>query len=107
MVKEVVWSEIAELQIKLISELYELQSSKLKAKNLIKEIVTSSMVLKKFPELGTKQEVYPARNYYYRYILTGHYKLIYFISNQSIVIATVFDTRQNPEKLNIFLNENF
>lgn len=104
---EVVWSENAELQIKLILELYQFQSSKSKAKNLVKEIISSSLILKKFPELGTLQQVYPTRSNVYRYILSGHHKLIYFISYQSIVIATVFDTRQNPEKLNILLNENF
>jgi toxin ParE1/3/4 len=104
---EVVWSENAELQIKLISELYQFQYSKSKAKNLAKEIISSTLILKKFPELGTPQEVQPTRSNEYRYIVSGHYKLIYFISNQSIIIATVFDTRQNPEKLNILLNEKF
>ena len=104
---EVVWSENAELQIKLISELYKFQSSKSTTKNFAKEIISSTLILKKFPELGTPQEVYPTRNVNYRYILSGHYKLIYFTSNSFIVIATIFDTRQNPEKLNIILNENY
>ncbi|RTY99927.1 type II toxin-antitoxin system RelE/ParE family toxin [Flavobacterium sp. RSP49] len=104
---EVVWSENAELQLKLISDLYQFQSSKSKAKNLTKEIISSTLMLKKFPELGTPQEVQPTRSNKYRYIVSGHYKLIYFRSNQCIIIATVFDTRQNPEKLNILLNEKF
>ncbi|RTY85891.1 type II toxin-antitoxin system RelE/ParE family toxin [Flavobacterium sp. RSP15] len=104
---EVVWSENAELQLKLISDLYQFQSSKSKAKNLTKEIISSTLMLKKFPELGTLQEVQPTRSNKYRYIVSGHYKLIYFRSNQCIIIATVFDTRQNPEKLNILLNEKF
>ena len=103
---EVVWSENAELQIKLISELYKFQFSKSTAKNFAREIISSTLILKKFPELGTPQEVHPTRSIDYRYILSGHYKLIYFKSNSFIVIATIFDTRQNPEKLNIILNEN-
>jgi plasmid stabilization system protein ParE len=104
---EVIWSENAELQIKLISELYNFQSLNSNAKNFVKEIISSTLILKKFPELGTPQEVFPTRSINYRYILSGHYKLIYFISNSFIVIATIFDTRQNPEKLNIILNENY
>jgi toxin ParE1/3/4 len=104
---EIVWSENAELQIKLISELYKFQASKRTAKNFVKEIISSTLILKKFPELGAPQEVMPSRSFDYRYILSGHYKLVYFISNQFIVIATIFDTRQDPEKLNVFLNENY
>jgi toxin ParE1/3/4 len=104
---EVVWSENAESQIKLISELYKFESKKTTAKNLAKKIISSTLILKKFPETGTLQEVYPTRNTDYRYILSGHYKLIYFVSNQFIVIATIFDTRQDPEKLNVLLNENY
>lgn len=103
---EVVWSENAELQIKIISELYKFQSSKPTARNFAKEI-SSTLILKKFPELGAPQEVHPTRSIDYRYILSGHYKLIHFISNPFIVIATIFDTRQNPEKLNVLLNENY
>ncbi len=104
---EVVWSENAESQIKLISELYKFHSSKTKAINFTKEIISSTLILKKFPEIGALQEVYPTRNTDYRYILSGHYKLIYFISNQFIIIATIFDTRQDPEKLNVLLTENY
>jgi toxin ParE1/3/4 len=104
---EVVWSENAESQIKLISELYKFESKKTSTKNLAKKIISSTLILKKFPEISTLQEVYPTRNTDYRYILSGHYNLIYFISNQFIVIATIFDTRQDPEKLNVLLNENY
>lgn len=41
---EVIWSENAELQIKLISELYNFQSLNSNAKNFIKEIISSTLI---------------------------------------------------------------
>lgn len=37
----------------------------------------------------------------FRYLIATNYKIIYYINDekQRIVIANVFDTRQNPDKI--------
>ena len=35
----------------------------------------------------------------YRYLLSGNYKIIYSLSEGVVYINTIFDVRQNPEKL--------
>ena len=36
----------------------------------------------------------------YRFLVEGHYKIIYRIGAKSIYVVKVFDTRQNPKKIN-------
>jgi len=35
----------------------------------------------------------------YRYLVEGNYKIIYRIKDESIVVDSVFDCRQNPVKM--------
>ena len=39
----------------------------------------------------------------FRYLVEGNYKIVYkyFSDKKEILIVTVFDTRQNPKKMNI------
>jgi plasmid stabilization system protein ParE len=38
----------------------------------------------------------------FRYLVSGNYKVIYYVNEetQKIIIVNVFDARQNPDKLN-------
>jgi len=59
-------------------------------------------VLVDMPRMGTtKEELLRNRKHEYRYILAGHYKIIYWVDdpNSRIVVAAVFDSRQNPAKM--------
>jgi hypothetical protein len=40
------------------------------------------------------------RKFIYRFIVVRNYKIIYWIEDNYIKIASVFDTRQNPNKIN-------
>ena len=43
--------------------------------------------------------MYAIRSYYDRYLVEGNYKIIYWHDGTLIKIASVFDCRQNPSKL--------
>ena len=49
--------------------------------------------------MGPIEELLRHRKNEYRYIVDGNYKIIYWIDEHFIKIASVFDSRQNPEKL--------
>jgi plasmid stabilization system protein ParE len=59
--------------------------------------------LDSFPEPGTKQETIKATAREYRYLVEGNYKVIYHyqLESQAVHIAAIFDTRYNPERLNV------
>lgn len=56
--------------------------------------------LLKNPNSGPIEPNLTTLNKNHRYLLSGHYKLIYRIVDNEIIINDVFDTRQNPTKMN-------
>ncbi|HTO34621.1 MAG TPA: hypothetical protein VLZ72_00165 [Flavobacterium sp.] len=54
------------------------------------------------PFIGQEEELLKKRKIKYHYLVYKNYKLIYSVDEQKgfIKIADVFDTRQNPAKMN-------
>ncbi|MCU0288260.1 MAG: type II toxin-antitoxin system RelE/ParE family toxin [Acidobacteria bacterium] len=52
-----------------------------------------------FPALGQKEPLLSHKTDVYRYLVEGNYKIIYRIKGNKVVIDTVFDVRQNPDKM--------
>ncbi|KOS06651.1 hypothetical protein AM493_11865 [Flavobacterium akiainvivens] len=63
-------------------------------------IVAESKKISKQPLSGQIQESLLSLRQEHRYIIKGHYKVIYRIINEEVVITDVFDTRQHPSKMN-------
>ena len=63
------------------------------------ELENRTLVLIDFPFLGQKEELLSSRKENFRYLVEGNYKIIYWIDDEVIRIVSIFDTRQNPEKL--------
>jgi len=55
--------------------------------------------LQESPQIGRKEELLVDRKFEYRFLVVENYKIIYWIEDNYIKIATVFDCRQNPEKI--------
>ncbi|CAN5830355.1 hypothetical protein BH24BAC1_BH24BAC1_37840 [soil metagenome] len=70
------------------------------ARQLTKKLVQRTKNLGKHPRKGAKEELLADRKKEYRYLLEGNYKIIYWIDENAILIAAVFDCRQNPDKIN-------
>jgi len=69
------------------------------ARKIVKQIVNKTIQLEKTPRIGQKEPLLESRKIEYRYLVIDNYKVIYWIDNNFVKIATVFDTRQNPTKL--------
>ena len=95
----VFWTDTARFQIEDIFNYYKDKASIRVARKLVKQIIDRTIQLEKNPESGSKEPLLTDRKFEYRYLVEGNYKIIYWIEDNYIKIATVFDCRQNPEKM--------
>ena len=98
---EVIWSDFAEKQLDEIYEYYKNRASIRVAKTLLMGIINAPNLLIDTPYIGQEEESLEHRKINYRYFIHNNYKLIYYVDekNNFIKIADVFDTRQNPIKI--------
>lgn len=99
---QIIWSEFSEQQIDEIFDYYEQESKSYDvALNIITKILLAPDILIHQPKIGQKEYSLATRNIEYHYIVESNYKIIYSIDNKNkmIKIADVFDTRQNPDKI--------
>lgn len=93
----VIWSENALNDLDVIYDFLSEKSPKA-AENIIAALLSRTTQLKVFPESGQVQENISSTKTY-RYLVEEDYKLIYSFTNGIIYIHTVFDCRQDPEKM--------
>jgi len=99
---QVIWTDEALNDLETIYD-FLAEKSQPAAQRIIDNILNRSKQLESFPESGTKQEVIKASENEYRYLVEGDYKVIYTYQQEikAVHIATIFDTRLNPEKLKV------
>ena len=99
---EVFWAQLAEDKLFDIFTFYKQKASEKVATKIINEIVDATIDLDKNPKIGQIEEFLTDRKEEFRYLVSSNYKIIYYINTETkrIIIANVFDARQNPEKLN-------
>ena len=98
------WTNQAIEQLEEIFEYYKLTANITTARKLTKQIVDRTIQLENFPESGSLENLLIDRSNKYRYLVEGNYKIIYWIEEPFVKIATIFDCRQNP--INITKNIN-
>ena len=98
---EIFWSQSAQDKLQDIFYYYKHKASLKIARKLINEIIDATIDLDENPKIGQIEELLIDRIQEFRYLVSGNYKIIYYINLEfkRIIIANVFDTRQNPEKL--------
>lgn len=98
---EIIWSAFAEKQLDEIFEYYNENASNKVAKKSVQSIIRTPSKLIKNPLLGQIEPLLQERSQAYRYLVNGNYKIIYSIDKEKghIKILDVFDTRQNPVKM--------
>jgi toxin ParE1/3/4 len=99
MVMKVFWSDTALSQLEDIYNYHKIVASESVAKKLVKTLVEQTIFLELNPLLGKKEPLLAVRKYEYRFLVKGQYKIIYHIDNNYIKITSVFDCRQNPDKI--------
>jgi plasmid stabilization system protein ParE len=95
----VLWTDTAISQLEQIFYYYSHKANARVAEKLVNEIVTKSLLLEAFPESGQKEESLLGRKKQYRYLVQGNYKIIYWIDEDLVKVANIFDCRQSPERI--------
>ena len=95
----VIWSDTAIAELQEIYNYYYSKVSERVADNLANAIVDQTILLEQTPQMGQPEEMLSHLQKEIRYLLYGNYKIVYFIDDNIVTIATVFDCRQNPRKL--------
>lgn len=76
------------------------QKSENAAVRLVNKLYSSASLLKTFPQAGSLESLLESRQKAYRcLVVEKHFKLIYYIENEVVYIAAVWDTRQDPSRL--------
>ncbi len=97
----VVWSKFAQAQLDEIFHYYLEEAGFKVAYSLIESIIKHPDYLTDNPKAGQLEELLKGRKLEYRYIIYKNYKIIYSVDTELnlLKIADVFDTRQNPRKI--------
>lgn len=92
-------TDTARFQLEDIFNYYKDKASLKVARKIVTQIIGRTIQLEKNPNSGTKEPLLSKRKFEYRYLIEGNYKIIYWKEDNYVKIATVFDCRQNPEKM--------
>jgi plasmid stabilization system protein ParE len=99
---KIFWTDFAKKELQKTFNYIKDNASLRVAKNETRKIVKETIRLKKQPEIGQQENLLAERNQEFRYLLLQSYKIIYWINKDQnqIEIIDVFDTQQNPIKIN-------
>lgn len=96
---KVKWTNRARIDLRMLFEYYREKATPAVANRIVTHIVKRSLELERFPLLGEKDQSLEGMEVEYRSLIAGNQKLIYWIKDEEIFVATLFDCRQEPEKL--------
>lgn len=97
----VIWTESAIEELHHIYDYFYYEVSKKVADKIVKSIVDKTLLLEKNPFIGQKETFISFHDKEIRYLVDGNYKIVYWIKEKIVFIATIFDCRQNPLKMKI------
>ena len=75
------------------------ENLKMKLIHGLKGFIDRTIQLEKHPSSGQRELLLANRKFDYRYLVESNYKIIYWIEDNYIKIASVFDCRQNSGKI--------
>ncbi len=101
---EIKWTNFADHKLSDIFDFYELIASARIAGKLIDGIIKQTITLKGNPYIGKVEESLPQKSETFRFLVHKSYKIIYWIDEKedTVHIVNIFDTRQNPTKIENF-----
>lgn len=97
---EIIWSELASEELKAIYEYHNEVAGEVVARKIIDNIFTATRQLNNHPESGQIEETLSQLKQGHRYLVKSNYKIVYRKIKQGVLITDVFDTRQDPDKIN-------
>jgi addiction module RelE/StbE family toxin len=98
---KILWTDFAINQLKDIFDYHLVKASSNIAQRLVQKIIDATIILEKNPKAGRKEDLLANRLQDFRFLIIKNYKIIYWIDYKFNIInvSTVFDTRQNPDKI--------
>ena len=99
---KILWTDFAKSAVRSIYDYYLEHVSRNLARKLVIGIVAETKQLQYQPTMGTLEPLLEKDPRNFRYILYKSYKIIYWFNEdrKAIEIVDVFDSRQNPVKIN-------
>lgn len=99
MVTKVLWTKPAKERLREIYDYYKEKAGKRTAKKIRDEIYSSVAILSTNPKAGAREELLKNKAQEFRYLVEGNYKIVYWVETGKVMIATIFDCRRNPLKM--------
>jgi len=101
MALKIYWTDFSKGELRLIFDYYNEKASLKIARKLVLELTQEVIKLQNQPYTGQKEELLIGKVQEFRYLVHRNYKIIYWVNTQKnrIEITDVFDTRQNPVKI--------
>jgi len=98
---KILWTDFAINQLKDIFDYHLVKASSNVAQRLVRKIIDATIILENNPKSGRKENLLADRPQEFRFIIMKNYKIIYWIDFEFNIInvSMVFDTRQNPVKI--------
>ena len=98
---KITWSDTAKSQLKEIYAYYKEVAGVKVGRSIRNKLIKKPQVLLKHPEIGQVEDNPVVKNRDFRYLVEGHHKIVYKVypDQEIILIAAIFDTRQNPTSL--------
>lgn len=97
---KIIWSDFSSDILVDIFTYYKENVSYEIARRIKKNIFRSTKQLIKHPFSGQIEESLKHLGEEHRYLVEGNYKIVYKQVNEGILITDIFDTRQDPIKIN-------
>jgi plasmid stabilization system protein ParE len=99
---KIFWTDFSKSELRRIFNYHKEIGSLKIARRLVTGITQEVSTLQSQPKIGQKEEYLIGREQEFRYIVYKNYKVIYWqnIRKNRIEITDIFDTRQNPVKMN-------
>lgn len=93
------WTSLAKEQVTRILDYCVLYCASGVAGRLAEKFNRNTFLLEQNPYLGSVEQLLHHKKKEYRCLIEGYYKMIYYIENDIVYIAALWDCRQEPCKL--------
>jgi len=98
---KVIWSDFASETLRDIYVYYKETAGKNIANRIKDTIFSSTKQLVKYPNSGQIEDNLTILGEDHRYLVEGNYKIVYKPVKEGLLVTDIFDTRQDPKKINV------
>lgn len=95
---DVIWAPDALTDLEAIYDFIARESEPVAVK-IVGSLFDRPLQLKTHPYSGPEESLLKQVPGEFRYLVEGHYKLIYQVLEKQVAIIQIFDSRQNPAKM--------